>query len=650
MLVVGLLYTGAAAATLVDDAGAIVRWALPVVNVVYNISAAMTIGALMLATVVVPRSDGAQGGAAHAGPGQLSPAWRRLLGLASATSVVWTLAAIGMLLLGYIDTVGSQSLQAGNFSGQLGVYITQVDAGTYWLMAVVVAAIVSTAVFGVRTHGGVAFLAALALFGLLPQALTGHAADASNHNLAVSSIGLHIAGVSIWFGGLIALTTLATILGRNIGTIVERYSSIAIFAYALVAVSGISTSYVQVGSWSGMVSRYGALIIIKAIAMILLGFIGWWHREFIIARLKKNPDAAAPGIFSGSRRAGAAPGGRTATGRTSSARAMFWRFVGGEMVLLGLASGAAVALSRSPKPAGQAAPSTPSAAERLTGYGLPRELSPVQWLANWRLDLLWAVVAVILLVLYWRGVHAVRRGGGAWPTHRGIVWTAGLAVLVYATSGAPEVYGTVMFSGQIIQHFAVMMIAAALLAAAAPVELLTLACAPRSDGSRGGREWVLIMTGSRLGRWLVNPIVAAALLTASIAAFYFTQLFAAVTSGHVGQEIVIAYFLVVGYLFAQSVLAVDPAHVGTGSRPVLRVAGAAGVAVVIAAFGIYLTQSNLLLDADWFGNTGRPWGPDAITDQQHGGLLVVIFGVVPAIALIGHVAASARRRNTLSRD
>lgn len=645
MLVIGLLYTGAAAASTVDDAGALVRWGLPVVNVVYNISVSITIGALMLATVVVPRGAGprAQAGSKSGptGPEGLNPAWHRLLGLASGASIVWTLAAIGMLLLGYIDTVGGQSLRAGNFSAQLGVYITQVDAGTYWLMALIVAAVVSTAIFGVRSHGGVAILTVVALFGLLPQALTGHAADASNHNLAVSSIGLHIAGVSIWLGGLIALTMLATILGRNIGDIVERYSSIAIFAYCLVAVSGIATSYVQVGSWAGMVSRYGALIIVKAIALILLGFIGWWHREFIIARLKKNPDAAAPSILSGSRKAGAAPGGpvNATVGRTSSARAMFWRFVGGEMVLLGLASGAAVALSRSPKPAGQTVPSTPSAAESLTGYGLPPELSPLQWLANWRLDLLWAVVALAALVAYWRGVYAVRKSGGAWPASRGVWWTVGLAALVYATSGPPEVYGTVLFSAHIVQHFLIMLVASTLLALAAPVTLLARTRGLRSDGSRGGREWVLAITGSKAARLPANPITAAVLLAASVVAFYFTPLLNLAVANHVGHEVMIVYFLVVGYLFAQAVLGIDlkPAT-RAGSRRGLRLAGAIGFAAVMVGVGIFLIQSSVLLDADWFGNTGRPWGPDAIGDQRRGGLLAVIFGVVPVLGLVAYAA------------
>ncbi|GAB3563718.1 cytochrome c oxidase assembly protein [Spelaeicoccus albus] len=644
MLIVGLLYTGAAAASVVDDPGALVRWSLPVVNLAYNISVAVTIGSLLLAAVVVPRSRSAAPGSA------LNPAWLRLLGLASGASIVWTLSAIGMLLLGYIDTVGGQALRSGNFSAQLGVYITGVDAGTYWLIALIMAAIVSTAVFGVRSHGGVLVLTVLALFGLLPQALTGHAADASNHNLAVSSIGLHIAGVSIWFGGLIALTLAASLLGRDIGAIVERYSSIAIFAYCLVAVSGISTSYVQVGSWAGMVSRYGALIIVKAIAMILLGFIGWWHREFIIARLKKDPDAAAPSILSGSRKAGApaAPAGRTSSAapavRTSSARALFWRFVAGEMMLLGLASGAAVALSRSAKPAGQAPPSSPSAAETLTGYPLPPELTPLHWLTQWRLDLLWAVVAVIALIVYWRAVYAVRRRAGTWPIRRAVAWTLGLAVLVYATSGAPAVYGVVLFGSHMAAHFLIAFVAAALLAAAAPVTLLAESAAPRGDGSRGAREWILGMTGSAVMRLLVHPVTAAIVLAASIAVFYFSPLLNLAVANHVGHEVMVWYFLVVGYLFAQSVLAVDPAA-RSGAGRAVRLACAIGMACAVAALGIYLMHSTVLLDGDWFGNTGRPWGPDAIGDQQRGGLFALAVGIVPVAAMAVSAAAGRTGRD-----
>ncbi|MBX3088916.1 MAG: cytochrome c oxidase assembly protein, partial [Cryobacterium sp.] len=40
-----------------------------------------------------------------------------------------------------------------------------------------------------------------------------------------------------------------------------------------------------------------------------------------------------------------------------------------------------------------------------------------------------------------------------------------------------------------------------------------------------------------------------------------------------------------------------------------------------------------LLLADWYGAMGRPWGADAITDQQTGGGIAWSIGEIPTLAL-----------------
>ena len=58
--------------------------------------------------------------------------------------------------------------------------------------------------------------------------------------MAVNSIGLHIVAVSIWVGGLAALFIIRGASGTQMPTLVRRYSSMALLAFGLVAISGLS--------------------------------------------------------------------------------------------------------------------------------------------------------------------------------------------------------------------------------------------------------------------------------------------------------------------------------------------------------------------------------------------------------------------------
>ena len=84
---------------------------------------------------------------------------------------------------------------------QLGAYVTQVPYGQLWTLIVVLAAIVSTCVFAVRSFTGIGLVTVLSFLPLIPQALMGHSAGASGHTAAVNSIGLHLIAVVVWVGG-----------------------------------------------------------------------------------------------------------------------------------------------------------------------------------------------------------------------------------------------------------------------------------------------------------------------------------------------------------------------------------------------------------------------------------------------------------------
>lgn len=586
----GLLVTGAAAAPTLADPGLLVRVGLPVVKAAHDLAVAGAIGTLLLAACVLPPS---------------SPAWRRVVRAGALCAVAWTLAAVGVLVLSYADAAGRPVGGAG-FGDELGFFLTSIDYGRQLLFTAVLAGVVATVAVGVRRPAGAALAVALAAVALVPLALTGHAAGAEDHEIATSSWWLHVLGISAWLGGLAALALVRRDLGSDLAAAARRYSEIAGWAFALVVVSGVANAYVRLNGPSDLLEGYGLLVLLKALATALLGVAGWQHRRAVLPRLDVDDER----------------------GRA------FWRLVSGELVLLGATTGLAVALSRSAPPVPDRAPTDPTPAEILTGEPLPPPLEPGRWLSETSVDILWLLVAVAAAVAYLRGVHALRLRGDRWPVHRVVLWLLGCLALVYVTCGAPASYGRTLFSVHMVQHMTLSMVVPALFVLGAPVTLALRTLPRRHDGSRGPREWLLVLVESQVMRVLSNPVVAGVLFAGSLVVFYWSPLFGLALSTHVGHELMMIHFLGVGYLFANALVGVDPGPQRPGYP--LRLVLLFATMGFHAFFGVVLVTGETLLEAEWFSSTG--WGIDALADQQEGGAVAWGLGELPTLVLAMVVA------------
>ena len=206
-----------------------------------------------------------------------------------------------MLVLGYADIAGQGISGDPEFTRSLVYFMTDIETGRAWLAVVIIAAVVTTALFGVRSRGGLALTLVLSLIGLVPAALIGHSSSSSDHEGAINSLGLHLVGVSAWVGGIIMLAVLSGVLegtgagGRSSGAprdaditepTLRRFSSLAGFAFVLVFASGVINASIRVTSWGDLFgSAYGQLILAKTAAALVLGGIGLMHRQWVIPQL-----------------------------------------------------------------------------------------------------------------------------------------------------------------------------------------------------------------------------------------------------------------------------------------------------------------------------------------------------------------------------
>jgi cytochrome c oxidase assembly factor CtaG/putative copper export protein len=600
--VAALFFTGAANPTLLNDPGSVVRFGLPAAKFVFNIAMSLTVGALMFAVLILPRTAGGRRRhkqAAEEAP--LDPLWTKTLRIAEFSSVVWTLSAVAVLVFSFVDTVGAQAYL--DFSNQLGVFVTQIAYGQLWVLIVVLIAIASTLCFGTRSHVGIAAAGVLSVGVMIPLALMGHSAEASGHTQAVNSLGLHILGAAIWLGGLFVIALLGAGLAKSDGlrAVIQRYSTIALIAFGLVVFSGVVNALLRVHSFDDLMTPYGEVILAKAFATVLLGLIGFWHRQFVIARL----------------------------GTAASATVEFWRLIAVEFIIFGATMGLAVALARSQPPVPQEPVGDPTPAEILTGDPLPPKPNLEHYFTQWAIDPLWIAIAVGTSVAYVIAFINLRRRGDKWPVLRLISWLIGMVFLVYVTSAGPRVYGEVQFSAHMIEHMLLVMVVPLPMVLGAPITMLMRGTKARRDGSVGVREWVLWLVNTPYLRFLAHPIVASVNFAGSLVVFYYSGIMYYALDTHIGHELMIAHFLGAGYLFGQALIGIDP---GVKRPPYpLRLVMLLVTMAFHAFFGISIMSSSVLIAGDWFGNIGAGWGYTAIDDQQLGGAIAWGIGEFPTL-------------------
>jgi putative copper resistance protein D len=635
-LVVGLLAsvlaarsTGAAAPLPggLVDAGAGVRWALPLVRVVHDVAAALTLGALLLGATMVPGRTSA----ASAAPDE--PRRADALRIAVPAAFVWAAAGVAGVVLGLADAAGVP-LSDPAFGGLL-PEVWSIESLRVGVISACCAFLVASVAAVARSRAVTLALAAVSTFGVLVLGLAGHAGGSADHETAVNSIAAHLLSAAVWVGGLLALLVLWHSLGDAVGIVARRYSTVALWCFVTLGVSGVMNATVRLGSLSDIATPYGVLLVVKTVAFVVLGAAGAWHRRVTLDRL----DAAVAGA------SGGLPRGR-----------LFVRLAVGESLVMGLAFGVATALARSQPPVPETEPN-PSMALVLTGFPPPPAPTALSWVTAWRVEWLFLATALLALGLYVAGVVRLRRRGDRWPVLRVVAWVAGWALFAYATNGVLGIYGRVSFSWHMTLHMIEAMVVPIFLVLGAPVTLALRSLRPRRDGTLGPRELVLGLVHSPVLKVVGNPVFAAAFFFFSLVVFYWTGLFELALTTHTGHLLMTAHFVLAGYLFAWVLIGIDPGP--KRWSPALRLIVLFATIAAHAFFGVAMITGTTLLGADFFTTIRLPWVPDPLADQRFGGGVAWAIGELPSLVLALVVAAqwfrsdkaeSTRRDRRADRD
>jgi putative copper resistance protein D len=589
--------SGATEPVLLADAGPVVRWGQVLVGVVHDLAAAATVGMLVVGAFLSPEGRHTR---------------RRELAARGAgwTAALWAITAAVLLVLGFSEIAGLPVGSPGLVSDLLANLIA-LETVRLGAIEVVLAAVLSGCAFVARTRAGLAWTTALSVATLVPISYTGHASGTEGHETAVTALGLHLLGITVWLGGLLAVLLLRPALGSALAITVQRFSTLALWCFVLVAGSGTLFAVEQADDLGDLTTGYFLLIWAKVLALMALGGFGYAHRRRILAGGLQRPGA-------------------------------FARLATVELAVMGLAVGLAVALGRTPPPEASSSFALSNAVS-LTGYPAPPPLGPTELLTVWQTNWLFLIVAVLAMGLYAAGVQRLRDRGDAWPALRTTMWMLGWLLFIYTTSGAPGAYGRVMFSMHMVMHMSLMMAVPILLVPGAAITLALRALPSRPDKTLGPREVLLSLVHSRYAAVLANPVVAAVLFFGSLVGFYWTDALELALTTHTGHVLMIVHFLLAGYAFVWALIGTDPGP--PKWSPPLRLLVLMATLAAHAFFGLALMTGTWLLAPGFFKTLDLPWLTDLIGDQQLGGMIAWGIGEIPTLLLAMLVTLDWMRRD-----
>ena len=445
---------GARVAQGLPDPGAVTRWGLPLARLAVDASGLMTVGALVVATILVPRD-----GSRHAVTAAVRAAagWAGLLALSATAAALLTVADVTGIPLQRLE-VGQAVTAAWALPG----------ARAHLLVAGLAVVVLGWLTVGRRRwHDAMAL--AVAVIALTPPLYAGHAAHAGEHEVATGSLVVHVVAASLWVGTLAALVL--HLRGDRAVRVAatSRFSTLAMACFGVLAASGALSAVARLGtSRASWLSTYGAVLAVKIVAVVVLGVLGWAHRRWTLDLLRRG----RPGAFT--------------------------RLATIELLIMGATVGVAVALSRTPGPVDQA---NLERLGRTAGPGLVEPFSVAQLAHDWRPEPVLTTLVVLALVAYLSAAHRRRAAGTPWPWSRTVA-AAGAATVTVVTLGLPTGYDDrPLLAVQVAQSLVLALVVPPLVALARPMRL------PGTD------PW----GGARPAARLLEPFTGFAVLVGTLA-------------------------------------------------------------------------------------------------------------------------------------
>ena len=530
--------------------------------------------------------------------GKVSTSAEKLRNFLKVSAATWFIGVIGSIVFTLAQILDS-SLAVALDPTVVRSFVTQITLGQYLAFEAVIAFLVFVYSFQARKILSLIFLLGLSVVGIIAPVFQSHAASSGSHSLVIGSLVIHVIGLSLWVGGILAIAMLSA---SDRAIAVPRFSQLALWAAIAVVISGSVNAWTRLNFASAWDSTYAYIVIAKTLATIALVVIGYLHRKNLVGRKEINWLGFA---------------------KLLSAEAI--------IMVVTVAMGAWLSNTSSPNRPGL---QEFDPALAVVGFTTPPKPTWSLILLSYEPNALVIGILIVMVALYVKGVMVLTKRGDKWPVGRTVSFALGIAVIDFATSGGLGLYAHFSFSYHMIAHMLLAMIAPIGLVLGAPMTL-ALRTLPqgRTPSERGVRGSLLAALHSKIGTFYTNPIVALLIFDGSLFALYFTDLFANMMQSHVGHLFMTLHFLAAGFLFFFVVIGIDP-----NPRKIphlVQIVMLFAAMSIHAFFSVALMSTTTLIDKGYFASLQTPWLTDLLADQKLGGSIGWAMGEIPIlIALV----------------
>ncbi len=187
--------------------------------------------------------------------------------------------------------------------------IFRTHLGRAWLIRIVclVILLISLLAGGRRrdSRGLMGLMLGIVVIIVMTESASGHASDKGDFSVPEIMDFLHLLAVGVWGGGLFALslvvllklTRAADQAAASLADVAQRFSRLAGYAVAVIAITAIYNAWSYVGSFGpAWKSPYGMTVLAKIVIFLLLVLLGAFNRYISVPLLIEWGGSSFPGL------------------------------------------------------------------------------------------------------------------------------------------------------------------------------------------------------------------------------------------------------------------------------------------------------------------------------------------------------------------
>ncbi len=251
-------------------------------------------------------------------------------------------------------------------------------------------------------------------------------------------------------------------------------------------------------------------------------------------------------------------------------------------------------------------------------------------LTSWVLDPVPTVGVALTLVLY---LSACRRAvlvrHQAFPWSRFLALVAGLAAVLVAVDGPPDVLSDTSFTAHMVQHLLLQMVAAPLLVLSAPLTIVL-----RADPVWCRRRVLVRVLRSGTVRILTNPVTTMGAFAVVLVGTHLTPLYELALEHERVHQVEHVVYLATAVMFWWTAIGVDPApHRLSYPGRLLYLFLAMPI---MSLLGVALANAPRVMYPHYLANPPS-WGWTALHDQHVAGTLMWVAGMFTIVPALGAV-------------